>query len=75
MAIKTDHPRLITGAEREALIRRAEEIDAAAGIPARPTLTIEQLHESVRAHGVRPEDNGGSRELTRMRYGDDWDAE
>ncbi len=35
-------------------------------------MTIEELYASQVAHGIRPEDNGASRELMRMRYGDDY---
>ena len=34
-----------------------------------PTMTIEELHESMAAHGVRAEDNIGSRDIIRQRYG------
>jgi hypothetical protein len=55
------------------MIRLMEEIDAKAGVPKEPSMTIEELHAMQIAHGVRPEDNIGSRELMRMRYGDDWE--
>jgi hypothetical protein len=54
------------------MIELALKIDAELGIVGPPTMTIEELHESMRNHGVRPEDNIGTRELMRMRYGDDW---
>jgi hypothetical protein len=38
-------------------------------------VTLEELHASQLASGIRPEDNIGSRELMRMRYGDDWEEE
>ncbi len=60
---------------REELCRLAQEIDARSGIVGEPTMTLSELHESMRAHGVRPEDNAASRDLMRMRYGDDWDQD
>ncbi len=38
-------------------------------------MTIEELHASMLAHGIKPEDNILSRELLRMRYGDDYDQD
>lgn len=63
------------GLDRQALIRSAEEIDAQAGIVADLQMSIPKLRELMRADGVRPEDNGASREAMRVRYGDDWDKE
>jgi len=57
---------------REEMAELMREIDARAGIVGEPTMTIEELHELQKAHGVRPEDNGATRELLRMRYGDDY---
>ena len=57
------------------MIRLMEEVDAKAGVPKEPIMTIEELHASQLKHGVRPEDNIGSRELMRMRYGDDWEEQ
>lgn len=61
--------------DRQALIRLAEEIDAQAGIAPDPQMSIAKLRELMQSDGVRPEDNGASRELIRMRYGDDWDKD
>ena len=62
-------------AHRLAMIKKMEAIDAAAGIPERPTMTAPELRESQIASGIRPEDCSASRELMRMRYGDNWDDE
>jgi hypothetical protein len=62
-------------AHRLEMIRLAEDIDARSGIAGNPMMTIEELHESQRASGIRSEDNTGSRELMRMRHGDEWDKE
>jgi len=58
---------------RAELVQLAKEVDALAGITGEATMTVEELRQSQRAHGIRPEDNGASRELMRMRYGDDWE--
>ncbi len=60
---------------REELMALGREINARAGIVGEPTMTAEELQASQRASGVRAEDNIGSRELMRMRYGDDWEEE
>jgi hypothetical protein len=57
------------------MIRLMEEIDAQAGVVDEPGLTPEELQQRMIANGVRPEDNIGSREIMRMRYGDDWQNE
>lgn len=62
-------------AHRLAMIEKMNQIDAAAGIVGEPTMTTRELLESQVANGVRAEDNGGSRELMRMRYGDGWEKE
>jgi len=62
-------------AHRLAMIRKMVEIDAAVGIVGEPIMTTEELRKSQVASGIRPEDCGASRELMRMRYGDDWDKE
>ncbi len=60
---------------RQAMRELARAVNAEAGIPDDLTITIEELHEMMLAQGVRPEDNVASRELMRMRYGDDWEKE
>lgn len=62
-------------ATRAELIELAKEVDALAGITGEATMTVEELRQSQLAHGIRPEDNGASRELMRMRYGDHWEEE
>jgi DNA-binding transcriptional regulator/RsmH inhibitor MraZ len=58
--------------EMEKLRRIATEVNAAAGIPATPSVTAEQLRERMAAKGkFRPEDRIFQRELMRMRYGHD----
>jgi hypothetical protein len=56
--------------ERRSLIALMEQIDAEAGVPLEPNMTVDELHASEIAHGIRPEENGASRELLRVRYGD-----
>lgn len=65
----------VTSVERQALILRMQEIDAKSGVVDDPTMTIEKLREMMRALGIRPGDNGASRDLMQMRYGEDWDKE
>lgn len=73
---KPDLSQFSVSPERRAeLIKIAVEVDAQAGITGEPTMTAEELQASQRTHGVRPEDNGASRELLRMRYGDDYEQE
>ena len=62
-------------AHRLEMIRLMEKIDAEAGAGGKPTMTAQELRQSMIDRGVRPEDNIGSREILRMRYGDDWDKE
>ena len=58
---------------RERMRDIARKVDEEMGIAGPPTMTLEQLRQSMRDRGVRAEDNIGSRELMRMRYGDDWE--
>ena len=60
---------------REELMALGQEINARIGIVGEPTMTARELQASMIAHGVRPEDNGASRELLRMRYGLDYDQD
>lgn len=59
--------------ERQALLRRMEEINAQAGVVFDSSATHETLREKMRQlmrdRGVKPGDNAGSRELMRMRSG------
>jgi hypothetical protein len=57
------------------MIRLGREVNDRAGIVREPGLTAEELQGRMLAEGIRPEDNIGSRELMRMRYGDDWEEE
>lgn len=62
--------------EKQAELRRiAEEADARIGAAGPPTMTIDELHASMLAHGIKPEDNILSREILRMRYGNDYDQD
>jgi hypothetical protein len=75
MAKVSDPAKPVIDARRQELIRLGREVNAMAGINGPPDMTIEELHESMRLRGVRPEDNIASSELMRVRYGDDWDKE
>ena len=58
-------------ANKEELNRLMDEIEKRMGFVPDPDATIEKLREMLRAEGVRPEDNAFSREIIRMRYGED----
>ncbi len=49
-----------------------EQLNESLGISGDPVMTLDEIHQSLLDQGVRPEDNGASRELYRMRYGDNW---
>ncbi|MBV9849051.1 MAG: hypothetical protein JO250_05105 [Armatimonadetes bacterium] len=62
--------------DKTELVKLAREVNARAGITGEPTMTVEELRRyQVEVLGIRPEDNGASRELLRMRYGDDYDQD
>jgi hypothetical protein len=52
-----------------------DEIERRMGFVPDPDATPQKAREMLLADGVRPEDNGGSSEIMRMRYGDDWEKE
>jgi hypothetical protein len=58
-------------ADKEELNRLMDEMDKRKGFVPDPDATIEKLREMLLAEGVRPEDNAFSREIIRMRYGDE----
>ena len=60
---------------KAAMHRLAQEVNARLGITGKPTRTIEELHASMLASGVKPEDNIFTSELLRMRYGDDYNQD
>ena len=62
------HPFFKTDVEQEALRKLAREISARAGIPEVPTMSLQELLASQLASGIRPEDNGASRDLICQRY-------
>jgi hypothetical protein len=66
---KHDLQRLI--ADKEVLRRILDENDRRTGFVPDPTATIERRHEMMLADGVRPEDNIASRDIIRMRKGDE----
>lgn len=69
------NPFFVSPERRAELLRIYQAVNAKVGITGKPTMTVEELHASQIANGVRAEDNLGSRELLRMRYGDDWETE
>lgn len=70
-------PELRLDARRLELIRLGREVNARAGIPPpeEVRITAAELRAMQLERGIRPEDNIGSSELMRMRYGDDWEPE
>jgi len=62
-------------ADKGELNRLMDEIEKRMGFVPDPDATPQKARELMRADGVRPEDNSGSREIMRMRYGDNWDKE
>ena len=62
-------------ADRQALLKALEELNAATGFVPVPGATAQSARESMReimeAQGVRPEDNALSREMIARRYSDE----
>lgn len=76
MAIILKNSPVSSDAHKAEMAKITREVNAQAGIIGEPTMTIEELHRyQVEVLGIRPEDNGASRELLRMRYGDDYDLD
>lgn len=57
--------------DKKALLKILEEYDRQMGYVHDPNVTAEQVREMMIACGVRPEDNSGSREIIRIREGED----
>jgi hypothetical protein len=66
---KTELP--VRFVDKEELNRLMDEMEQRMGFVPDPEATIEKLREMLRAEGIRPEDNAFSREIIRMRYGDE----
>ena len=70
-----------TATTREELMALGREINARIGIIGGPMTqeeiktALKELHASLIAHGVKPENKEASRELLRMRYGDDYNQD
>lgn len=76
IVLKPDKKRFFKSQEeKEALRKLAREVNERAGIFGPPDMTAEELQAQMLREGVRPEDNLASRELLRMRYGDDYDQD
>jgi hypothetical protein len=58
-------------ADKAALRKILEEQDKRTGFVPDPTATPQKARELMIADGVRPEDNIGSRDIIRMREGDE----
>ena len=74
MSIAREREESSFDSHRLEMIRLGREINAAAGIPTgEPEMTAEELRADMLASGIRPEDRIFTKELMRMRYGDDWE--
>ena len=74
VVLKSDKRRFFKSQEeKDALRTLVREVNERAGIFGPPEMTAEELQAQMIHDGVRPEDNAASRELLRMRYGDDYD--
>lgn len=62
-------------ADKEEMNRLMDAIEKQMGFVPDPDATPQKAREIMLADGVRPEENIFSREIMRMRYGDDWDKE
>jgi len=61
--------------DKKEVQRIVAEVNARMGFVPDPTATAERARQEQTESGIRAEDNGASRELLRMRYGDDWEEE
>ena len=76
IVLKSDKRRFFNSPEeKEALRKLAREVNERIGICGPPGMTAEELQEQMIREGVRPEDNILSRELLRIRNGDDYDQD
>jgi hypothetical protein len=62
-------------ADKQWVRRKIAEVNKRMGFVPDPDATPQKARELMEADGVRPEDNIFSREIMRMRYGDDWEEE
>lgn len=69
MATKTPSKPNLHMADKEALRKILDGQDRLTGAVPDPTATAKKAREMMIAGGVRPEDNIGSRDITRRRYG------
>ena len=74
-AVQVMNPTPLVDSERAEMIARARENNASVGIAEDTAISITQLRDMQSRLGIDPETNGASRELMRMRYGQDWEKE
>jgi hypothetical protein len=72
-AVRNDVP--LRFADKRWVRRKIAEVNQRMGFVPDPDATPQKARELMVADGVRPEENIFSREIMRMRYGDDWEAE
>jgi hypothetical protein len=58
-------------ADKDEINRLMDELEAQIGFIPDPDATPEKVKRLMLADGIRPEENAFSREIVRMRYGDD----
>lgn len=58
---------------QEEMRKILEALDEEMGFVPDPTASVQRLRARQESEGIRPEDNAASRELYRMRYGDNWE--
>jgi hypothetical protein len=61
----------IVASDRDALLKILDEYDRQSGFIPDPTATVEKLRAMMLADGVRPEENSASREIIRIREGEE----
>jgi hypothetical protein len=61
--------------DKAELRRLMDDVNARMGFIPGPPISTEEVFARQLASGIRPEDCGASRELYRMRYGDNWEED
>jgi len=75
MAINTPTDARSMLLDKKVLQQKMLEINEQMGVVYDPTATAEKVRQMMLADGIRPEDNILTREILRMRYGDDYDPD
>jgi hypothetical protein len=70
MAIEPAAKPIFRFADRDEINRLMDDIEEQIGFVPDPDATPEKVRQLMLADGIRPEENAFSREIMRMRYGD-----